>query len=247
MKRASGLSRFGKRVRTAIASSSTRASRVLAARRSLLRRQRGYVATTGFYGRYTGPAAEMKFFDTVEAAATGAVAGTISIGSVNIVPQDDTQSGRIGRKITIKRLQVRGQLVLPATTVAADTTDKIRVMFIQDMQTNGASPTVATILETADINSYLNMANSSRFKVLSDKIYTLNATAGGAPTGTPSFGSVTRNYAIYKKCNIIIEYDNSAATGAIATQRTNNILCMCISLNAKVTHACTVRIRYSDT
>jgi len=189
---------------------------------------------------------EVKFLDTVEPATTCATTGTISIGSLNIVPQNDTESGRTGRKITITRLQCRGQIVIPPTTVAADSYDKVRLMFVLDTQTNGSNPTVATLLQSAAINSYLNMANSSRFKVLSDEIYDISCTAGGAPTGSPSFGGAVKSWSFYKKVNIPIEFDSSASDGSIGTQRTNNIFCLGISLNGKATSAFTCRIRYLD-
>lgn len=244
------VSALARRVRARVVDRSV--NRILAARRSVYTRIPrpliGRVQTSGFYGRYNGPDStrELKFFDTVEPASAVAIAGSIINASLNIVPQDDTQSGRIGRKIVIKKIQMRGQLLLPATTVAADTSDKIRIVMVLDSQTNGAAVAVATITETADINSYLNMANSSRFRVLYDKFHTLTASAGGAPTATPSFGAVLKHYAFFKKCNIPIEYDASAATGAVTTQRTNNLVVFGFTLNNKITNACTYRIRYDD-
>lgn len=207
---------------------------------------RGRVQTGGFYGRYTGLDAEMKYLDTVEAAGVIAAAGTFFSPSLNIVPQDDTQSGRTGRKITIKRIQIRGQVRLPTTTTAANSADKIRLVFLVDTQTNGANPTIGTVFETTDINAYMNMANSSRFRVLLDKTFTVVASAGGAPTGAPAFGEVLRAWTWYKKCDIPIEYDNSATTGALTTQRSNNIIGIGFTLNGLATSAFTCRIRYSD-
>lgn len=211
-----------------------------------LRALRGRVQTGGFYGRYTGLDAEMKYLDTVEAPGVIAAAGTFFSPSLNIIPQDDTQSGRTGRKITIKKIQIRGQLRLPATTVAASSGDKIRLIFLVDTQTNGANPTLGTITETTDVNTYINMANSSRFRVLMDKTWALNASAGGAPTATPSFGEVIRHWQWYKTCDIPIEYDNSAATGALTTQRSNNVIGIGYTLSGLITSGFTCRIRYSD-
>lgn len=243
--RGSGFS-SGKRLRTAI---SSRTSRILAARRARMRIPRflvGRVATTGFFGRFQPQGPEMKFLDTTVAASSPATTGTIFSSSLNIIPQDDTQSGRIGRKVTVKRVQLRGQVLLPATTTAADTADRLRILVVLDMQANGASPLVGQVMETGSINSYLDMANVSRFRVLADKLFTLSASAAGAPTGTPSFGAVLKSFSIYKKVNIPIEYDASASTGALTTIRSNNILVVALTQNALATLAFTSRIRYTD-
>lgn len=242
--RGSGFS-SGKRVRT----DGSRIGRLLAARRARLRIPRslvGRVVTSGFYGRFQPQGPEMKFLDTVEAPTAVGTAGVVAQQSLNIVPQDDTQSGRIGRKIVVKRLQLRGQILLPATTTAANTADRMRILVIQDCQANGSSPSIGTLMASSDINSYLDLANSSRYRVLSDKMYTLVATAAGAPTGTPSFGAVLKSFTIYKKVNIPIEYDSSASTGAITTIRSNNIAVVAFTQNNLATLGFTARIRYTD-
>lgn len=190
---------------------------------------------------------EVKYLDTVEPAGVIATTGTFSNPSLNIVPQDDTASGRTGRKITIVKLFMRGEVILPATTVAADASDKVRILLVQDKQANGANPTAATLLETADINAFMNMFNVSRFTVLHDEIVAVNASAAGAPTGTPAFGRQIVPFKIAKTgLNIPIEYDASASSGALTTIRSNNIFLFCISLSAKATVSHTCRIRYLD-
>lgn len=191
---------------------------------------------------------ELKYLDTVEPPTAVAIAGTLGQASLNIIPQDDSESGRNGRKVNIKSMFVKLRLLLPATTVAASTVDRIRIMFIQDKQTNGGSATAATILGgTATIDSFMNLANASRFTVLYDKTFTLQATAGGAPTATPSFGAVQVFEKISKiKLDIPVEFDASLATGALTTQRTNNIFQFGWTENNLITSGYTCRIRYSD-
>lgn len=207
----------------------------------------GRVATTGFYGRFQPSGPELKFLDTIEPNTAVATAGTVSTSSFNIIPQDDTESGRVGRKVNIKKIMFKLAINLPATTVAASTTDRMRIMVIQDKQTNGANPTVAQILATpSTIDSFQNLANASRFNVLYDKTHVISSPAGGAPTATPSFGAETVFLKISKKCDIPIEYDATATTGALTTQRSNNLLLVSWTASNLATLQYTARIRYSD-
>lgn len=206
----------------------------------------GRVQTSGYYGRFQPAGIEMKFLDTIEGLTIFGTSGTICAPSLNIVPQDDTQSGRTGRKITIRKIQIRGQAYLPNTLVAATTGDTLRMLVVLDQQANGANPTVAQILESADTNAFYNMANSSRFRVLWDKKMVMNATAGGAPTATASFGEVYKNISWFKACNIPIEYDATASTGALTTIRSNNLMVIGVSNEGIAQVGWTCRIRYSD-
>jgi len=190
---------------------------------------------------------ELKFLDTVEPQSAVAAAGTLGQVSLNIIPQDDTESGRVGRKVSIKKFMVKALMILPATTVAANSVDRIRLMFIVDRQANGASPTVAQILATpSTIDSFQNLANASRFQILYDKTHTISANAGGAPTATPSFSQENRFVKISKKVDIPIEFDSTAATGALTTIRSNNIFQVAWTQGAFITLGYTCRIRYSD-
>lgn len=61
----------------------------------------GVTRVGGYYGRFTGPHAEKKFFDTTLAATAATTAGAVISDTLNIVPQDSTESGRIGRKVDL--------------------------------------------------------------------------------------------------------------------------------------------------
>jgi len=231
---------------------SARRSRVYAksaaARTTLTSAQRGYMRTGGYYGRYRGrraTQAEMKFLDTT-LTTTAAAAGSLS-GSLNIVAQGDTESQRNGRKITIKQISIRATLLMNNSTAVTDTSEEVRFLLVQDKQANGAAATVLDVLETASVRAFNNLANKSRFNILVDKRFSLNQ-MGATPTGAAyTFGELTQNFALYKKCNIPIEYDNSATTGAITTIRSNNLFFILLGeTGALATMSSTTRIRYTD-
>jgi len=213
-------------------------------------KNRGYLRTGGYYGRFTGrrnrKGNELKFFDTILGTTTVANTGNVAT-NLCVVPQDATESGRIGRKITIKSISIRGQFDLPSTGTVANTSDAARFMLVQDRQANGAAFAVLDVLSTAGMNSHRDLENESRFRILKDFQMDLNAGGGGMnPAATPVSTTVTRQWKFYVKCNIPIEYDSTATTGAIGTQRSNSIAPLFISDIGVCTTTYVARIRYTD-
>lgn len=89
---------------------------------------------------------------------------------------------RVGRRVNVRRIQLRGMFSCASQTdqTAADTAMVIRVILVQDMQTNGqqvqgetvmAAPGAASAALT--VNTFQNPANFGRFRVLKDKTYKL--------------------------------------------------------------------------
>lgn len=124
-------------------------------------------------------------------------------------------------------------------------------MVVWDKQCNGATATVDGAggpMETAsNINSFRNLENSSRFVLLHDKTYNLNAYGAASTAGTFAFAEVKKNFSInLPKLNIPLEF--SGATGGLTEIRSNNLLT--IAITDEGTNAPTVeyisRIRYKD-
>lgn len=185
---------------------------------------------------------ELKFLDTVQATTVPAAAGSVYTNLV-VIPQGDTESMRNGRKVVIKSINIRGRMYIQPQANSANTSDVIRIMLVQDKQANGVAFTPALVLQTTDFLSYRNLANTSRFQVLYDQSFSLNSLGGVA---TDSFESV-KTWTINRKVNIPIEYDNSATTGAIGTQRSNSLAIMAIAENGALSNIqYTSRVRYVD-
>ncbi len=206
-------------------------------------RQRGYLRRGGFYGRFAN-GGEMKFFDTDVTDASITLAQTIN--NLTIIPQNNTESGRVGRKIVIKKIHGKGFLILNAATVAANTSVTVKFMLVQDMQTNGAVYTGTDLLETDNIEAFRNLANSTRFKVLWSKTVNMAADGAAASGAAFVFGQHERWIVMNKSCYIPMEYDNSVTTGAIASVRSNNIYWVTQSSSQVAKFTGTVRLRYSD-
>ncbi len=215
----------------------------------------GFTRRSGYYGRFQGRRAgdanpELKFHDVdADQAAADLSAGVVlNTDGINLIAQGVTESTRVGRKCVIKSINWRGTLQLTLTAGATATAPQtVRLMVVLDKQANGVAPTAADVLGTApDFQSYNFLANKSRFRTISDKVYDMNAQAGAGTGAANDFAAVNRSFEFYKKCDIPLEF--SSTTGAIAEIRSNNIFLLIIASTA--TTSCTldskVRLRFSD-
>ncbi len=211
---------------------------------------RGYLRRAGFYGRYSN-GGELKFHDIDVDDAIVATGGSIQNGgTINIIPQGVLENTRVGRKCTIKAINWRYVVSVPAVdaTGAAREGDVVRMILYVDKQTNGATAAVLDILQTADFQSFNNLSNKGRFRILMDRTHVVNylsgTGSGGAADNDYSRATLTGSY--YKKCAIPIEYDDSASTGVLTTIRTNNLCCLFISEQGIAGVASKFRLRFSD-
>lgn len=207
---------------------------------------KGYVRTTGFYGRYnrhsvrSSSVSELKFKDN--AFITTITSAGVILPSTNSLVNIAVGTGpneRIGRQIKVKSINAYLTLQKNSSSYATDT---IRIMLVLDTQCNGTAPAITDILQTASVNSFRNMANSKRFVVLKDsEINITSATYDGT-----NFATVHRQLEFFRKVNYSIEYDQNMSTGAISTIRSNNLFLVALTNYASISVNGTVRIRYDD-
>lgn len=127
---------------------------------------------------------ERKYFDE-ERAATAIVAVSTDFasaeadpGTVNTLFAPTTGNdfnNRIGRKVDVLGIKIRGDISIAAQTnqSAADGPTMIRMMLVQDKQTNAAQLNSEDVLTSGDatqgINMFRNPAFFSRFQIWKDK------------------------------------------------------------------------------
>lgn len=207
-------------------------------------RRAGFARRAGYYGRYPPSGGELKFHDvTMDSTNPVPTAGEIHT-SMNLIAQGVGESNRVGRKCRIKKISIRGEAVLNNSTNYQTASDTVRMIVFLDTQCNGANAVVTDILESADYQSFNNLANSQRFKILSDKTVTLNAQAAegnGTAEGTCNY---TLAFQYHKQCDIPIEFNNT--TGAITEIRSNNLSILYISGNGYSYVAANARLRFAD-
>jgi len=201
-------------------------------------------AYTGKY-KYGGKAtAEVKFIDTAQGFtfdATGEVPGG---GQLNLIAQGVGESQRVGRKVVVKSIHARWTIQPNANTWLGST---VRLLLVQDTQCNGAAATysgVGGVLESDSVTAFRNLENSNRFIIHMDKFFSMQPTAGILT----AFNATPKCITFNKKCNIPIEFDSSATTGAIETIRSNNLFLLARSSLDDDLIQCigVVRIRYTD-
>lgn len=201
----------------------------------------------GYYGRFpqtkTG---ELKFFDLDLNDPAISQTGMIT-ESVNEIAQGVTESTRIGRKCTVKSIHWRYRLSIPAVDAGAslENSGSVRLIMYVDKQCNGATATVADILEQGSIRSFRNLANQGRFTTICDKVVNL---AAGAPTsdgvGVVSQPYNPKNLTFFKGLNLPLEF--SSITGVISEIRSNNIGVLLIGDQGNEQITSRIRVRYSD-
>ncbi len=208
----------------------------------------GVDRTGGYYGRFSGRDSELKFLDTDQDDAVVAIGGVI-FDTINGIPQGTDQSERIGRKITLKSINMHYEVSLPAVNGAAspDGGDVVRMIVYLDKQCNGAASTSADILAGgADHQAFRALANTSRYIVFMDKFIDINrktlCSTQNADTFDHSRQFISGKF--YKKVNIPLEYGGVGAT--VAELRSNNVGVLLMTATGVAGYACKTRIRYAD-
>lgn len=193
--------------------------------------------------RYAKPSIPMvKVEKKVNDIATAAYAcdTTGSVTALNLIDEGTGDSARIGRKIQLTSVQIRG-FIQPAD---ADTGDSmVRVMLVWDKQVNGVIATIANILSAATANSFMNLDNRERFKVVCDEKFTLQQ----FNVASSLSGSALPLVDVYKKFSGVTIYDGTG--GGIADINTGAMYLVTIgtavaAIGATAQLAC--RVRYTD-
>lgn len=224
-------------------------SAIVAVRRPAKRRRTfvsGRDRVGGFYGRFSGQRAELKFHDVaLDVNPISSVGGVTA--TINIIAQGVTESQRVGRKCTIRSIHWKYQLDLPEIDAAATPAagESFRVILFLDKQCNGATAAVLDILEIAELQGFRNLANQGRFTILMDKIHNVNyQTMASDGAGVVSMAETINNYTMYKRCNIPIEF--SGTTGAIGEIRSNNLGVLLVGVKNTGQFFSSFRLRFSD-
>lgn len=180
----------------------------------------------------TSKSAEYKSLDNAQIdAATPANSNAFTTPVVlNAMLQGTTVGTRIGRKATFRSFQYR--MHFSGSTGASGNANAMRVLCVFDKQPNGALAAVTDILITNTFVSPLNLNNSDRFIVISDKVH--QAVSNGPTTGE-----------CYKKMSLETMYGTNA--GTIADINSGAILIMVAQTGAaSVTYNLYPRLRFTD-
>jgi len=209
------------------------------------------LATRGYTYPHTG---ELKAIDT---AVTVQVNSTGEFNLLNGCVQGTDFDNRVGRKILIKSIYIRGRVQTEASTGALTTgtntpAQLVRMIVFVDAQANGAAPTATQLLVTAQAGSQLNLDNRERFRVLIDKQWSLDPVVynNTATQSVVAASNQMRTIKKYKKCNIETIY-NAGVAGTIGDIASNSLYMFWIGsgaagANTDANAPVSVRIRFND-
>ena len=213
--------------------------------------QRGFVRTSGlnaarFQGEGRGP--ERKFLDSTinhPIDFTAEVFGN-SDGVTSLVgaAQGAGDSQRVGRRIIVRSIQVRGTFLAVPTT-SANFSGTVYLYLVQDTQCNGANPATTDIFTGTDMGAaMLNIENTQRFRILKKWVVSFNAMAGVSA----AYNNISRHIEWYKRCHMPVQF--TATTGATTSVASNNLVLVAgVTPNGAdddITFSGTIRIRYDD-
>lgn len=232
-----------------------RSKRVYAARKRAVRRfvkRRGFVPSMAPVLRGFKP--EVKTVDVL--VTTNILSTTATFTTLNATALGTEVFQRIGRKIRMKSLHLRGRLIRnAASTQTAD--EYARCIIFYDSE--GTTSTLSDILESNDatgtvannVTSFTNTANFSRFKILSDTAFTMPMTPidtlGGvsSKSGTITDYNSAANYNKFLKLKML-----SSEFGAAGAISHGGLQFMTIGSQPAVTAAYSIqwyaRLRYYD-
>lgn len=191
---------------------------------------------------------ELKNFDNLSALTIILNAGALQLpSSLNSgallvgLGQGTTANTRTGRKILVKKIQVKCQAVFSPSTGTAGT-DVLKWFLVQDKQANGAYPSsINDIWTTATTGLEMrNLDTTHRYRVLSSGMMEFQSGAGISGAYDP----IVRQLEIEHPCNILVEMSSTA--GAITEIKSNNIYLICGTMNGLVSITGSSRIRFYD-
>lgn len=215
--------------------------------------RKGYNRTGGLYRLGGRAGVEYKFFDAVLPPSVISAGGTI-VPSLNLVPQTTEANGRIGRKITVKSVDV----TLTFEGANSSYIDNIfRVILYLDRQCNGAGASPAEILDTTIapvLTAYPNLENNQRFVILKDilvvsplRTVASSAPGSGGSTITQTFAAPSTIKRIRKRMNLPMNFADGAVS--MASVKSTNLGMLLIAVDGGVDETeigfCS-RIRYTD-
>ncbi len=165
-----------------------------------------------------------------------AVTDAGNILNLSLLSQGDTSTTRDGGSVKFTSLRLSYSLRIHAS--AAHT--NMRVMIVHDKQTNQAQFTLADLLFDASVNDNIysppNINNASRFRILYDKVHTLNASASNS--------QITRQ--VYKKLNMKTRYDANVGDVTDLTQDSMSIVFIGDQTTNDPVHSFNYRARFID-
>lgn len=201
------------------------------------------------------PIQELKAFDVAGgSAAFTTIAAGATLTLLNAVVSGSELFQRVGRKLYMKSLHIKGSIVPTGTASAA--CGALRILVLYDGQPNLAFPAFNDVLKNANagaaatFNSHLNLDNRERFKVLRDKWFYMGNNAGIAGQAIQQDGQQCLVVDEFIKLHRIEAVYNATNGGTVADITSGSIILVSMCDAQVTTAAWTMsfnsRLRYWD-
>lgn len=173
---------------------------------------------------------------------------------LNGVAPGTNDNNRIGRRISLKSLQIHGLIgITDSTTSAASCA---RMIIVYDKQPNAAAPTFANIIQSqniagttaSDIYAMVNLDNRDRFEIIRDKWFNfgfVDNTATQAVATSPSSHVINEFIKLGNRETTF----NAGTAGTIADITSGSLYCFLIGAavnSSGVTGQLAFRVRFMD-
>ena len=200
--------------------------------------------------------AELKYNDYDLAAepftTSWAAKNPTTVNCVSAVAQGDSATNRDGRIYYIHSIFCRGEIRITAleSQIAPFATNVIRVILVEDTQTNGAEISGADVMTGAgaveDHLGFRNLQHSGRFKVLWDRTFviTIPQTNEGA-ANLFAHGTQIRKFTFFKKFKkpIKVHTDGTSAIVGDITDHTLQVVGVANSTSPTLTYHMRMRFK----
>lgn len=184
---------------------------------------------------------ENKYLDSYKGATTlgtsvtGAEFDPNTVLCLNSVVQGDTEINRDGRQIVATGIDIRGELTTTTLTSQTGVTGAVtvRVLLIQDKETNESQLSSEKVLQDPPggeaVFAFRNMKYKSRFNILSDRTYVLDATVAddNLTPGSVSQAGQTKTFHISQKLGFKVNYDGELNTVADISDNSLHVIALC--------------------
>lgn len=235
-------------------------------------RRRGYARVLGRASGALVMTPEKKYFDselslTSTPNTTAWGAGNVLNPSATPVASIDTLfcpkdgSGinqRIGRKVAVHKIKLRGtvQCAPQADQTGSDAANMIRMMLVQNKQTNGAEMNASELMRDAGLTSatslfqsFQSTNNFGKFRVLKDKIITIqnpNMAYDGTNIEQQGLMKPWKMSVTFRKPVIVHFNSTNGGTVADIVDNSFNFVIQGLNANLATTFSYACRVVYSD-
>lgn len=201
---------------------------------------------------------EVKLVDVTQTSSIFDTTAT-RVTCLNATSQGAAETNRIGRKIVLKSVMIRGY-INQYQAGAAPINDFLRAILVYDRQPNGAAPVFSDIIQDVDqagttsstSMSSLNISNSDRFKVLRDWFWKVDVPGGATLVQAAQVSTDCKEFSLkaYVPLNGLETHYNGTNGGTIADITSGSLLLVtqggASAANSQYRLTFVTRVRFTD-